>query len=101
MRDDFLRTKRAFELGIASAAKNIIHPVAEFDAGGVSPFFQIRRDVARVVKAGLVVFRPAGRKKIVADFFAVERQLVLAEAADVRQRAFQSELHSKFAAQLQ
>jgi hypothetical protein len=76
-------------------AEHIIHAVTKFDADGIFATLQIRRDVERVVKAGLVVFRPAGRKKIVADFFAVERQFVLAEAADIHERAFESGLHGQ------
>ncbi len=101
LRDGFLRAERAFEFGETPAAEHLIHAVAEFDADGIFAAPQIRRDVARVVKAGLVIFRPAGRKKIVANFFAVERHFVLAEAADIDERALESGLHGKFAAQQQ
>ena len=103
MRDGFLRTKAArLPAGrLEPRRRDVIHAIAEFDADGVFSLAQQIRDVARVVKAGFVIFRPAGRKKIIADLFPVERHFILAEAADIHERAFEAGLDDKIAAQEQ
>ena len=53
----------------------------------------------RFVEAGFVVLRPTGREPIVADFFAIDRKFVLAEATDVHEGAAESGSNRKFAAQ--
>ena len=95
--DGLLRAERAFEFGEASAAEDVEHAVAEFDTHRVITALQGSRDVVRVVEACLVIFRPAGRKKIGANALAVQYQFVMAEAADIHQCPFERGLHGEFA----
>ena len=102
LRDRGQRTERRDELHVAPAAVlHVVHATGERQADGVGPGLQPRGEVEGVVEAGLRVVGPAGREKPGVHARAVERQFVLAEAADKREGPAQPGAHDELAAQPQ
>ena len=94
------RTWGADKLHVA-ALLHIVHAAGEKESGGIGAGMQQRGDVKRVVQARLFVIGPARCELPVAGPRAIERQLVLAEPADLGQRTAQSRPHGEFMAQQQ
>ena len=80
-------------------AVDVEEPVAQEQPGGVRPGPEGGGDIVRVVQASLVVLGPAGRQEIGAHLAAVERQLVLAQAAHLHERPPEVRLDRELPAQ--